>query len=211
MPLTVITPEESAAALICVASNLRYIMDDVGVRIPVQAVVYHHGFNTMARFLGVEDTKAELRLAFGQVFGLKAADGVQQRCDVADLLSAWEMTKARVDSETKLRAELSVMEHTQPATNMDLKSMLKAHERIHGELESRLTPGRYLLGTKLEEVQANEPEVEKLKDVTSRDDGDEETLTTEVGKDGRIVVKKGCKKEINDPRTQRICGRGTGC
>jgi hypothetical protein len=200
MPLTVITQAESAAALTCVASNLRYIMDDVGVRIPVQEVVYHHGFNTMARFLGIEDTKVELRLAFDQVFGLKAADGVQQRCDVADLLSAWEMTKARVDSETKLRAEHSVMEHTQPATNMDLKSMLKAHERIHGELESRLTPGRYLLGTKLEEVQANEPEVEKLKDVTSRDDGDEETLTTEVGKDGRIVVKKGCKKEINDPQ-----------
>ena len=173
MPITVLTQAEGQAALQGVASNLRYILDDVGVRVSVQEVVYHHGFNTMARFLGMEESKAELRLAFNQVFGLTAADGVQQRCDVADLLSAWEMTKARVESETKMRAELSVLEYAQPATNMDLKSMLKAHERVHGELESRLTPGRYLLGTKLEEVQANEPEVERLKDVTSRDDGDE--------------------------------------
>ncbi len=200
MPLTVITAGKGQAAMAGVASNLRYIMDDVGVRLPVQEVLYHHGFNTMARFLGIEDTKVELRRAFTQVLGLTAADGVQQRCDVADLLSAWEITKARIETETKLRAEIAVNETTQPASNMDLKSMLKAHERIHGELESRLTPGRYLLGTKLEEVQANEPEVEKLKDVTSRDEGDEETLTTEVGKDGRIVVKKGCKKEINDPQ-----------
>jgi hypothetical protein len=200
MPLTVITAGEGQAAMAGVASGLRYIMDDVGVRVPVQEVLYHHGFNTMARFMGIEDTKVELRRAFTQVLGLTAADGVQQRCDVADLLSAWEITKARVETETKLRAEIAVNETTQPASNMDLKSMLKAHERIHGELESRLTPGRYLLGTKLEEVQGNEPEVERLRDVTSKDDGDEETLTTEVGKDGRIVVKKGCKKETFDPQ-----------
>jgi len=200
MPLTVLTMAEGAAAMAAVASNLRYIMDDVGVRAPVQEVLYHNGFTNMGRFVGMEDTKAELRAAFGAVMGLTATDGVQARLDVADLLNAWEVAKARLGTETQLKAEMAVMENSQPASTMDLKSMLKAHERIHGELESRLTPGRYLLGTKLEEVQANEPEVEKLKDITSRDDGDEETLTTEIGKDGRIVVKKGCKKEIPDPQ-----------
>jgi hypothetical protein len=200
MPLTVITAVEASAAMAGVAANLRYIMDDVGVRLPVQEVLFHHGFTTMARFVGMEDSKIELRKAFTQVMGLTATDGVQPRCDVADLLNAWDMTKARVESETKMRAEISVNETTQPASNQDLKTMLKAHERIHGELESRLTPGRYLLGTKLEEVQANEPEVERLKDVTCRDDGDEETLTTEVGKDGRLVVKKGCKTTTHDPQ-----------
>jgi hypothetical protein len=47
----VITQDEAAAALMNVASNLRYILDDVGVRMPIQEMVYQQGFNTMAHFL----------------------------------------------------------------------------------------------------------------------------------------------------------------
>ena len=201
MPLTVLDAAQAEAAMIAGSSNLRYVLDDVGVRLPIQAVLFHHGFGTIARFVGMEDTKASMRDAIRAVMGIRATDGVEQRCDIADLLTAWENARARLASEIQMRAERSVQELVQPASNLDMKAMLKAHEKLHGDLESRLVPGRYLLGTKLEEVQSNEPEPERLKDITTKDDGDEETLTTEVGRDGRLTVKKGCKKEVKDPAT----------
>ena len=41
--------------------------------------------------------------------------------------------------------------------------------------------------------------MEKLCDVTSREEGEEEALTTEVGKDGRLSIRKGAKKEVKPP------------
>jgi hypothetical protein len=200
MPVLSITAAEATAAMALGASALRYIMDDLAVRAEVQAVVYHQGFNTIPRFVGIEETKASVRQAAEQLFGLKGSDGIQERRDLADLVNVWENAKIQHTKTLELRAERIALDLVQPAGALDASSMRKAHERIHGDLESRLVPGRYLLGTKLDQVQSNEPEVEHLKDVGSKDDGDEETLTSEVGKDGRLVIRKGIHKEVPPPK-----------
>jgi hypothetical protein len=57
--------------------------------------------------------------------------------------------------------------------------------------------GCTMLGKKLEELMENQPEVEPWVDITSKEDGDEESLQPQVGKEGRILVRKGgAKKEI---------------
>jgi hypothetical protein len=47
----VITQDEAAAALMNVASNLRYILDDVGVRMPIQEMVYQQRIQYHGSFL----------------------------------------------------------------------------------------------------------------------------------------------------------------
>jgi hypothetical protein len=86
------------------------VLDYVGVKIPIQAVIFHEGFNTLPRFSGMEDSRAEMRAAIDSVFGLKASEGHAQRADVADILNAWEIARARLASEIVLKAEQSVLE-----------------------------------------------------------------------------------------------------
>jgi hypothetical protein len=93
MPVIAITAAEATAAMALGASALRYIMDDLAVRAEVQAVVYHRGFNTIPRFIGIEETKTSVRQAAEQLFGLKGSDGIQERRDLADLVNVWENAK----------------------------------------------------------------------------------------------------------------------
>jgi hypothetical protein len=71
MPVITITATEATAATAVGASALRYIMNDLAVRAEVQAVEYHQGFNTIPRFVGIEETKTSVRQADEQLFGSK--------------------------------------------------------------------------------------------------------------------------------------------
>jgi hypothetical protein len=166
MPIQVLTAPQQQAALAAISSDLRVIMEDVGLRDEVQAVIAHNGFTTLARLMGLEDSKERLRAALAAGFGLDASEDMASRRDVADVLAVWELASKQATREQELRAEHKVSGTMQPAAALEVKAMRKAFEALHGKMEERLIPGRYFLGKKLEELQNNEPEVEKLTDVT---------------------------------------------
>ena len=199
MPIQVLTEAQEHAALITISSDLRVIMEDVGLRVGVQAIIAHNGFTTLARLMGLEDTKERLRAALASGFGLDAADDMTSRRDVADVLAVWELASKQSTREQELRAEHKVSGVLQPAAPLEVKAMRKAYETLHGKMEERLIPGRYFLGKKLEELQNNEPEVERLTDVTTREEGEEEFVFSELGKDGKLTIKKGAKKTTTPP------------
>jgi hypothetical protein len=199
MPLLVLTAAQEAAAEDALSSDLQFIFEEVGVRRPVQLVFSHLGYGRLARFAGLEDTKELVRAVIALDFGLDPAASLAARGDLADALSAWEATKIQLERENQLRAEQRVGGLTSAATPLELKGMLAAYTARHGRLETRLIPGRYMLGLKLEQIQANEPEIEKLEEIVSRADGDEEFVSTEVMRDGHIAVKKGSKKLVDPP------------
>jgi hypothetical protein len=109
MPVIAITAAEATAAMALGASALRYIMDDLAVRAAVQAVVYHRGFNTIYRFVGIGETKTSVRQAAEQLFGLKGSDGIQERRDLADLVNVWENAKIQNAKILELRAEAAMI------------------------------------------------------------------------------------------------------
>jgi hypothetical protein len=200
MPLVVLTSAQQIAGLKTVQPDLRFLFEEVGVRAEVQGVLGHHDFGRLNRFAGLETSLDGVRTVLETEFGLDPTASLAARGDMCDLLAAWEAARAQTKKESELRAESNFNETARPASQAETKAMLASFELSQGVLEHRLIPSRYLLGKKLEELMENQPEVERLIDITSKEDGDEEILQPQVGKDGRIFVKKGAKKEILAPR-----------
>ena len=199
MPLQRLTDIEVSAALAGAAGELRFIMEECHVRSQVQANLYRAGTNTLRRFAGFDDTVAGFRAAISNAIGLDAADGVDARNDMADLIGAWQAAGDQSKRESALRAEQRNTPFPAAATTLELKSMRTAFEAIYGDCPLALTPGRYFLGTKLEEVVDAEPQVERLEEVTCKEDGEDEFLVPEITKEGAFRVKKGVSKKISAP------------
>jgi hypothetical protein len=200
MPLVVLNAIDHAAGMMKVQPDLRFLFEEVGVRQEVQGVLGHLGFGRMNRFAGLESSVEAVRTVLQTEFGLDPTVTLVARGDMCDLLAAWEAAKMQTKKEAELKVEANFNETSRPASTGETKAMLAAHEAVRGVLEHRLVPSRYLLGKKLEELMENQPEVERLVDITSKEDGDEDVLLPQLGKDGRIFVKKGAKKEVKVPK-----------
>jgi hypothetical protein len=61
MPMRVLNAVEAAAAEDLLESDMRFLMEDVGLRHDVSLVFAHFGFGRMRRFAGIEDTKEQVR------------------------------------------------------------------------------------------------------------------------------------------------------
>jgi hypothetical protein len=105
MPIKVLNAVETAAAEVLLESDMRFLMEDVGLRHDVSLVFAHFGFGRMRRFAGLEDTKDKVRAVLIADFGIDPAAGLQQRGDIADLLSCWDATRLQLEKENQLRAE----------------------------------------------------------------------------------------------------------
>ena len=79
--------------------------------------------------------------------------------------------------------------------------MRRAFEKEFGKIEDRFDPGRFFLGTKLEQIQNNDPQVEEMTLIGCRQPGDEELFSCEIEKDGRFRVKKGAMSTNDPPET----------
>ena len=200
MPLPALTAAQRAEAFAKVEPALAFVLDDVGVSADVQAVIYHKGFTTLRRFVGLEDAKSEVRAVLAEQFGLVSSEGLEQRVHVADVLAAWESAKEQLGRENEIRAEQRASRVSRPVANTEHKAMRQAFERIHGELPNREVPGKYFLGIKLEQVEENDPRPESLQDVTSREDGEMDYLSAEINDRGQVHVKKGAAQSLKLPQ-----------
>ena len=108
------------------------------------------------------------------VLTLDSDDGHQSRNDVSDVLSAWTDAKAQDERETNMKADQRVLDQHRPAAKREVKSMRSAFEVVYGTLKNEVTPGRYYLGTKLEECLEDDPALEELTDVANQEDGEED-------------------------------------
>ena len=97
-----------------------------------------------------------------------------------------------MDNDTKADAKANRL--SRPVAQTDMASMIQAYEAVHGLLPSRETPSKGFLGSKLEQVEANEPIAEILSEVTSRDEGEEDFLGATVTSAGQIQLQRGTRK-----------------
>jgi hypothetical protein len=61
MPVVVLTAPEELLAMEALGADLRCVMEEVGLRLPLQAVFSHLRFGTTPRFVGIEDSKEGVR------------------------------------------------------------------------------------------------------------------------------------------------------
>ena len=81
-----------------------------------------------------------------------------------------------------------------------MKSMKTAFEKAHGKVAKEFTPGKYLLGSKLEQIQETEPFASPSTEVTTKEDGEKDIVVTDVDRNGRLMVKKGAAKTVKLPK-----------
>jgi hypothetical protein len=193
MPLLVMTEEETAEALGGADSDLKWLLSDGEVPVDIQAALYHRKFNKLRVFLGLGENRAEVRAAILADIGLSPTDGHLARQQVALVLAAWDAAKEYVTKENSVRAEARASNLPRPMSATEHAAMRQAFEARYGRLENNEVPARHYLGTKIEDIEENEPKAEALKEVASKDDGEEDFLMSEVGKDGHVRVRKGAR------------------
>ena len=123
---------------------------------------------------------------------------------VAAVLAAWDSSCSRLSKEDEHIAEAKAARITRMAGLTEYQNMRNSYRTLFGKLSDKITPSRALLGSKLEQVEENEPRVEDMKEVTSRDDGEESgLLTSTMDYAGRVHMKKGFKT-ILPPSKRKI-------
>ena len=95
MPLT---PEEAEKALSSAGSDLRWLMADNGVDEALQAAIYHGGFTKVRLFVGLAESRAELRDVLRGDFGVDAQANLESRQRAAVVLAAWGAAKEFVSA-----------------------------------------------------------------------------------------------------------------
>jgi hypothetical protein len=158
----------------------------------------------MARFA---TTEAEVRAALAAQLNLDEATSLQERVLVADICSVWNDAQRQFTKESVLRAEARTSGHWEPLQPRDVKLMRSVVINIFGKFVPELTPGRYLVGLKLEELSENDPQMEQLFEVSEMGDGVDEILIPELTLNYQLKVRKGVAskgKEPKDPEELRV-------
>ena len=196
MPIGDMDKDQIKAALELTDSDLRFIYEEVGVRGLVQAhLTTRGGVVSLRRLSGFGNDHVEIRAALRDQLGLDATDSIEARNDVSDVLAAWDDAKLQANREAEIRADQKVLDTRAPAPKREVKSMRAAFENVYGMVPNEFCPGRFYLGTKLEEAQDDEPVAEDLTEVSTREDGEEDLLLPEITSDGGLRIKKGKAKK----------------
>ncbi|CAK0869239.1 unnamed protein product, partial [Prorocentrum cordatum] len=128
-------------------------------------------------------------------------DGLAGRRAVADLLAAWEAAKLQWHRENAIRAEARATSQNILISGPEHASLRNAFEKKWGELPNDEVPGRHYPSMKLEQIEQNEPRPESLMEVASKEDKEEDFLSTEVDNNNRLVVKKGAAAQLRIPQS----------
>ena len=193
MPLLVMTEEGKTDALRSADSDLKWLLSEGRVPVDIQAALFRRKFNKMRTFVGLGEGRAEVRTALRDETGLNQADGHTARQQVALVLATWDAAKEYVTKENSARAEARASNLPRPTSATEHAAMRQAFEALHGGPENNEVPARHYLGSKIEDIEENEPKAEALKEAASKDGGEEDFLLSEAGKDGNVRVRKGAR------------------
>ena len=191
MALAVLSAVQKAAAVEAASSDIKYHLSEIGVAAEVQEAVFHSGVTSLRLLSGLDESRDLVRECLKTELGLDSADGMATRKQVALLISAWEASKLQVAAEDSAKMEAKANHWPRPVGVTEHAAMRKAVRARLGTLNEKEVPGKAFIGTKLEQVENNEPRVEDLRDVASLDDGESEFLTGLVETSGAVKVRKG--------------------
>ena len=205
MPLLQVDVDVAAKAVASAPTDLVWLFGDCDVDVHVQGVLFHSGFDKVRRFIGMGETRAEVKAALSEHLGMNAADSLAMRVQVASILSAWDAAREHVHKESAAKMDAKTSGVARPVTQTEHQSMRSAYEAQWGKLRNDECPSKAYVGYKSDEVEENEPKAESLKEVHAKDDPEQDFLSTTIALNGEIKVRKGSQtaKEPVDPEELR--------
>ena len=170
-------------------SDLHYLLEDAGVGLDPQHAIAQL-YRSVKHFSAFGDTRAEIRKACEDDFGLDAAASPQERSQIACVITAWETAQEFVVQENKVKAESRAIGVSKPLANTDRAAMRRALETAHGKKPDHEVPSAEYLAHKMEEIELNEMQADTLDEVVSMADSASTSLQSSLDTDGRIRVVK---------------------
>ena len=106
------------------------------------------------------------------------AGGVEAKCQIADLMGCWEEAKImeRKSLEVKATAQASSGGIPPPMPKKDYAIMAEAFEQVHGKKDDNRQPGKPTMARRLDQITDDDLQADPLSDVTSKEDGEDDTL-----------------------------------
>eukprot|EP00973_Karenia_brevis_P081066 11242592-Karenia_brevis.AAC.1 len=105
MPFIPLDADAQAKALEKGKADLKWVLADNEMSEEVQATILELGFCKLSTFLGLGETRSEVRETSKTEFNIDVADSLAMRAEVAKLLVSWDSAKIQVGREDTARAE----------------------------------------------------------------------------------------------------------
>jgi hypothetical protein len=176
-----------------VESDLAFLWDDTKVDLTNQVALATAGYTSVRIFVGLADTKAELRTVLAADFQLDpAAVGAlpATRLQVACLLAAWDAASQMCTRDSQLRTEAKTLGITKPVSVPERTAMRRVYEATFGRLPVAEQPSSTYLSMKQEEVETDDPVASPLDEVSSPEDTSLEAVSSSLDTSGRVMVTK---------------------
>lgn len=152
--MAALTDEEMSSEITTnMDSDLQFVLSDSGVSLVAQYAKCRH-YQSMRKFRAVGDSRAEVRRACLQDFGIPQ-DTPANRADAAAVVSAWDTAQEYIVKETELRAEAKVTGQPRQLQAHERQAMMKAVEAVYGALADFESPSSDYLSVKAEETETN--------------------------------------------------------
>ena len=195
-----LSQDEIRAAFATASSSLRFLFAEAEIDDQLQGALFQAGFTTIRLFSRIAEDAAELKGILKDDFGCDPATGLVNRVKAARLLSAWSTARDSASKEDEAKAESKLTSLPRPVGSTEYHAMRVAYEGVYGTLSNKYCPSRHFVGIKLEQVEENEPRVELLRDVTSRDDAEASFVGASVDDRGVVRVNRTSAPNSRRPR-----------
>jgi len=191
MPLQALEEADRAAAQGRLSADIKWIFAQKLVPLDYQLALAHGGFGSLDNFIGLGETRLEVREALAHGFNVRPEEDLGTRAGIASVMAAWEAAKLYTKTEDTAKAEARVAAMVRPTGTTAYQAMKAGAEADIGrKIEAKCMPGKFYLGKKEEELEENELQAETWDKVTSREDGEPVLMTTQVSNDGVLRLKQ---------------------
>lgn len=182
-------------------ADVMYIWTEAGVSLVMQYRLALGSYNTLRRFVAIEDTKPRVRASVTADYGINpaavGAAGIAARLALASIVSAWDISKQQMDKEVELRSEAKALRLNRPISHSEKQGMKRAFENVYGKLPSEETPSNDYVAQKMEELEHNEPVASQLDEITSQEDSETVSMSANLDITGKVqIVKKRSKVSL---------------
>jgi hypothetical protein len=200
MPLRDMEPAAHDAAMRAVESGLLVIFDDLGIERDIQVGIFET-FSNVRRYARLATTEAELRTRITRFPGLDPDATALQSRQMADLIAAWEIACKQQDKEVEAMVDKKTAPGPSlPTGKVEQRQLRVQVEAVIGRMQPKQVPSRYMVGSKLEQLEENEPEAEPLEEVHWNEAGEDFMPLLVVSGAGQVQVRKGVAKRVPKPK-----------
>jgi len=191
MPAIALTRQEQQDALAKAGADIKFLFGKEEIKEEVQAVFYHVGITSIARFAAFAKDSDDLKKVLKDSLDLDPSRTLEERAVVAAIVCAWNSAQTRSSKLAEVEAEMESRQWTKVIPPSDYLAMRMGFDKRYWKLEDREIPSKDYLERKLEQMESGEWSAEALTEVVSKDDVSPDSLQPVWDKTGQLTIKKG--------------------